>query len=66
LTGAKVNEYTEASTGQLLNPKTKDWDYELIDMLGYNRKMFCEITKPGTKVGNFTKEVCLMASAFRL
>ena len=41
LTGAKVNEYTEASTGQLLNPETKDWDYELIDMLGYNRNMLC-------------------------
>lgn len=57
LTGVKVNEYTEASTGQLLNPETKDWDYELIDMLGYNRNMFCEITKPGTKVGNFTEAV---------
>ena len=57
LTGVKVNEYTEASTGQLLNPETKDWDYELIDMLGYNRGMFCKVTKPGTKVGNFTKEV---------
>lgn len=57
LTGAKVNEYTEASTGQLLNPETKDWDYELIDMLGYNRNMLCTVTKPGTKVGSFTEEV---------
>ena len=57
LTGVKVNEYTEASTGQLLNPETKDWDYELIDMLGYNKNMLCPITRPGTKVGNFTKEV---------
>ena len=57
LTGVKVNEYTEASTGQLLNPETKDWDYELIEMLGFNREMLCPITKPGTKVGNFTKEV---------
>ena len=57
LTGTKVNEYTEASTGQLLNPETKDWDYELIDMLGYNRRMFCKVTKPGTKVGNFTEAI---------
>lgn len=57
LTGIKVNEYTEASTGQLLNPKTKDWDYELLDMLGFPREMFCKITKPGTRVGNFTEEV---------
>ena len=57
LTGVKVNEYTEASTGQLLNPETKDWDYELIEMLGYNKNMLCPITKPGTKVGNFTEEI---------
>ncbi len=57
LTGVKVNEYTEASTGQLLNPETKDWDYELIEMLGFNKEMLCPITKPGTKVGNFTEVV---------
>ena len=57
LTGVKVNEYTEASTGQLLNPETKDWDYELIEMLGFNKNMLCPITKPGTKVGNFTAEI---------
>lgn len=57
LTGVKVNEYTEASTGQLLNPETKDWDYELIEMLGYNKNMLCPITKPGTKVGNFTEGI---------
>ena len=26
-------------------------------MLGFNKEMLCPITKPGTKVGNFTKEV---------
>ena len=57
LTGVKLAEYTETSTGQLLNPETKDWDYELIDMLGYNRDMFCKVTAPGVKVGNFTEEV---------
>lgn len=57
LTGVKKTEYTNASTTQLLNPITKDWDYELIDTLGYNRKMFGEISKPGTLVGNFTEKV---------
>ena len=33
LSGVKAVEYTIASTGQLLNPATKDWDYELFDML---------------------------------
>ena len=40
LTGQKTCEYTEATTGQLVSPITKDWDYELIDMLGYNKEMF--------------------------
>lgn len=57
LTGVKKTEYTNASTTQLLNPKTKDWDYELIDMLGYNRKMFGEISKPGVLVGAFSEKV---------
>ncbi len=57
LTGVKKTEYTNASTTQLLNPETKDWDYELIDMLGYNRKMFGEISKPGVLVGAFSEKV---------
>lgn len=57
LTGVKKNEYTEATTGQLISPKTNDWDYELIDMLGYNSRMFLPVSMPGTVVGDFTEEV---------
>lgn len=57
LTGEKRMEYTNATTGQLIDPKTNNWDYELIDMLGYNSKMFCPVSMPGTVVGNFTKEI---------
>ena len=57
LTGVKKNEYTNATTGQLVDPKTNEWDYELIDMLGYNSKMFLPVSMPGTVVGNFTKEI---------
>lgn len=57
LTGVKKNEYTEATTGQLINAKTNDWDYELIDLLGYNRNMFLPVSMPGTVVGSFTKEI---------
>ncbi|HJA12721.1 MAG TPA: rhamnulokinase [Candidatus Mediterraneibacter merdipullorum] len=57
LTGVKKNEYTEATTGQLISPQTNDWDYELLDMLGYNKKMFRPVSMPGTVVGNLTEEV---------
>lgn len=57
LTGVKKMEYTNATSTQLVDPKTNDWDYELIGMLGYNSKMFRPVSMPGTVVGNFTKEI---------
>ena len=57
LTGNKVTEYTNASTTQLVSPITKDWDYELIDMLGYPREIFTEIKMPGTDIGELKQEI---------
>lgn len=57
LTGVKKMEYTNATTGQLINPETNDWDYKLIELLGFPEKMFCPVSMPGTVVGNFTKKL---------
>ncbi|MBR5565051.1 MAG: rhamnulokinase [Roseburia sp.] len=57
LSGKKVQEYSEATTSQLINPNTKDWDYELIEMLGFNKEMFQKIYMPGTDIGGLTEEV---------
>jgi rhamnulokinase len=57
LTGKKAQEYTEATTGQLVSPITRDWDYELIDMLGFPRKIFLPIHKPGSVLGNLRPEI---------
>ena len=57
LTGEKTCEYTEATTGQLVCPTTKDWDYELIDMLGYPRKIFQKLIMPSTSIGHLTDAV---------
>lgn len=57
LSGKKSNEYTEASTSQLLNPQTKEWDKELIEMLGIPSDMFLPISVPGTVLGDLTKEL---------
>ena len=46
-----------ATTGQLINPWTFDWDYELIDMLGYNREIFQPVKMPGTSVGHFSEAI---------
>lgn len=57
LCGKKVNEYTEATTSQLINAQTNDWDYELMDMLGYKKSMFNELVMPGTSLGNLRPEL---------
>ena len=57
LTGVIKNEYTIASTTNLLNAKIRDWDKEVIEMLDMNPDIFSEILMPGSFVGNFTKEV---------
>lgn len=57
LCGKKVQEYSEATTTQLLDPQTKNWDYELIEKLGFPKDMFLKIYMPGTEVGTLTKEV---------
>lgn len=57
LTGNAMTEYTNATTTQLVSPVTKDWDFELIEKLGYPKKIFGEISLPGTVVGSFTKEI---------
>ncbi len=57
LTGKRASEYTIASTGQLVSPETKDWDYELIRMLGLPEKIFTPLQKPGTILGGLSDAV---------
>ena len=58
LTGSKGTEYTIATTTQLYNPTTKDWDWETIDELGLPRKIFTKIDKTGTVRGHLRPEIC--------
>lgn len=57
LTGKMLQEYTNATTGQLVNPETKDWDYELMDMLGFPKKIFKTMSLPGTLLGDLKPEI---------
>ena len=58
LTGAKGTEYTIATTTQLYNPTTQDWDWETIDTLGIPRHIFTKIDKTGTIRGHLRPELC--------
>jgi len=51
LTGRQAVERTIASTSQLLDPRTGDWAWEVIDALGLPRNIFGEVVAPGTVLG---------------
>ena len=58
LTGEKGTEYTIASTTQMYNPTTKDWDWETIEALGLPKKIFTKIEKTGTIRGHLREDLC--------
>ncbi|MEH6904884.1 rhamnulokinase [Neobacillus drentensis] len=57
LTGKKANEYTNATSTQLVNAFTKKWDHDLLDVLGINQEMFQEIKTPKTVLGSLKEEL---------
>ena len=57
LTGKMANEYTNATTGNLVNARSKDWDWEVIDKLGLPRRIFGKLEMPGTALGGLTSAV---------
>ncbi|MCK0472912.1 rhamnulokinase [Halalkalibacter sp. APA_J-10(15)] len=57
LTGKKANEYTNATTTQLVNAFTKKWDKELVDALGLPFNIFQPIILPKEKLGSLKEEL---------
>ena len=58
LTGKVYAERSMASTTQLLDPYTKDWNKKLIDKLGLDITKFPERVDSGVQVGTLTDEIC--------
>ena len=57
LTGEAVCEYTVLSTSQMLNPRTKTIDTDLIDLIGLKESQFGRYVNPSDQVGTLTPEV---------
>ncbi len=57
LTGVKKQEYTIASTSQLLDLASGDWDRALIERLGLPDGMFLPVEMPGTLLGALLPEI---------
>lgn len=57
LTGKASAEYTNATTTQMVNAATGDWDLELLDRLKIPANMLSDIVPTGTEVGQLTPEI---------
>ena len=57
LTGVKTHEYTNESTGALLNANTKEYLTEVINKLGLPNKIFKSLDYPGLKVGRLLPDI---------
>ncbi len=51
LTGNKFNEYTNASTTELIDVKTNSWSEEILDTFGIKKSIFRDLSQPGTNAG---------------
>lgn len=52
LTGVKVYEYTIASTSQLMNPRTKEFEKALFDAMALSASLVRPVTMPGSIISN--------------
>lgn len=57
LTGVPDNEYSIASTSELLNARQRNWNRELIQSLGLPQHLFGDIVMPGSRRGTIKKDV---------
>ena len=58
LTGVKKNEYTIASTSQLLNAENRIYDHRIFSALGLPLEITLPIVMPGTVIGKLLPEIC--------
>ncbi|MFD4970410.1 rhamnulokinase family protein [Streptomyces sp. NPDC058424] len=57
LTGEQGTELTNASTTQLVDPRTHDWSYEVAARLGIDLDLFAPLRRPGDPAGVLRPEV---------
>ncbi|MEU3853563.1 rhamnulokinase family protein [Streptomyces sp. NPDC029554] len=57
LTGEQGTELTNASTTQLIDPRTRDWAYGVAERLGIDLGLFAPLRRPGDPAGVLRPEV---------
>lgn len=58
LTGKKTAEYSIASTTQMLDPATKNWNQGLLSQLNLPVHLFPDVVQSGTVLGEISADIC--------
>ena len=62
LCGVKAHEYTNATTGGMVNAKTGRFDTDIIEALGLPEPLFGELTQPGAVIGEYEGIKCVLCA----
>ena len=62
LTGVKRHEYTNATTGGMVNAATEEYDGSIIRRLGLPERLFAHLSKPGEYVGEYDGIRCILCA----
>lgn len=57
LTGVKMNEYTNATTTNMINCETGTWDEKILDLIGFPKEAFAAPHQPCREVGVLKEEI---------
>lgn len=59
LAGVAINEKTVASTSQLLNPQTQNWEMEIVRTMNFPEQVFGMLIDAGTVLGELLPEIAM-------
>ncbi|MBQ6362138.1 MAG: rhamnulokinase [Lachnospiraceae bacterium] len=62
LCGSKAHEYTNATTGGMINAETGTYDAEIIKKLGLPESLFGTLSQPGTVIGEYEGIKCVLCA----
>ena len=58
LTGKKFTEYTEATTGQIVDANTKEISDEILNAISVSKDLFPPVIFPGNQIGKLSDDIC--------
>jgi rhamnulokinase len=66
ITGVKRTELSFATTSQLFNPRTGDWEEEIFRHLGVPKSIMQRVVQPGTFVGELSEDLSIHVGLARI